>query len=139
MEIIKAHPPNYDDIRRAFPDAAKSGVLFAYDGAIYNPDGVNIPEPLIAHETVHLERQKLITPDTWWDRYIHKPEFRLIEEAYAHKAEYEGCLGNRKYRRICEGAIARRLAGPLYGRLVSVLSARRLIKGDRNEWAKLLS
>jgi hypothetical protein len=55
--IIVARPPNFEQIHAAFPRADKPGVMFAYDGKIYNPSGGIIPPALIAHEEVHLIRQ----------------------------------------------------------------------------------
>ena len=54
--IIIDRPPNFEVVRAAFPKAENPGVLFAYDGNIYNPTGNEIPPALIAHESVHLER-----------------------------------------------------------------------------------
>ena len=88
--IIIGRPPNFEQIKAAFPDAEKPGVMFAY-GNIYNPSGNVIPPALIAHEKVHLERQHppFSNPGEWWDRYIHDSEFRYYEELLAHVAEFQ--------------------------------------------------
>jgi hypothetical protein len=72
--IIIDRPPNFEAIKAAFPKAENPGVMFAYDGNIYNPSGKTIPPALIAHEDVHLKRQsELFTPDSWWDLYLCDP------------------------------------------------------------------
>jgi hypothetical protein len=117
MKVLNLFPPNWREINAAFKVRGK-GVIFCYGGAIYNPQRVPIGPELIAHERVHSARQGS-SPDDWWRRYIADLEFRLSEEIPAHRAELavSGDLDR----------IARRLAGPLYGSLVSVERARELI------------
>jgi hypothetical protein len=115
--IIVARPPNFDQIHAAFPDADKPGVIFAYGEHIYNPSGKQIPEPLIAHENVHLRRQAPGGEVQWWDRYLSDPEFRYIEELHAHAAEYRAQAQHwvdRNKRARLLMSTARRLIAPLY-------------------------
>ncbi len=126
-EIIKDYPPNIVTIAGVFPRAMTKGVMFAYDGAIYNPSGQAIPPQLIAHENVHLERQKIIGAEVWWSRYLTEPEFRYYEELLAHRAEYKWLIGaalNRQERRTALVLTAKRLASALYGSMVSVNRAK---------------
>jgi hypothetical protein len=87
--IINELPPNFEQVRAAFPKADGEGVIFAYDGNIYNPGGKPIPPALIAHESVHLDRQKVTGADMWWDMYLNDNEFRYTEELLAHVAEFK--------------------------------------------------
>jgi len=98
--IIVDRPPNFEQIRAAFPNAEKPGVMFAYDGKIYNPSGIVVPPALVAHEEVHLKRQKALGsdagsttqwsgPDLWWQQYLEDSEFRYHEELLAHVAEFQ--------------------------------------------------
>jgi hypothetical protein len=98
--IIVGHPPIFDRILKAFPNADKPGVLFAFDGCVYNPSGIVVPPALVAHEEVHLKRQKALGPDAgsttqwsgpdlWWQRYLEDSEFRYNEELLAHVAEFQ--------------------------------------------------
>jgi hypothetical protein len=117
MSIIASRPPNFDQILAAFPDASKPGVLFAYGDYIYCPDGSAVPLPLLAHEHVHLDRQKQhVTPEAWWTLYIEDAEFRYREELVAHVAEYKAQLPgldrNAAARRLMTTAF--RLVAPLY-------------------------
>ena len=115
--IIKFEtPPSYSDIMAIFKlDNFKP--IFAFFPFIYNPHGVGIGPELIAHESVHGERQG-DDPASWWDKYLHDENFRLAEEILAHVAEYtylaERAKG-RQQRRVIFRMIAARLRSPLYG------------------------
>jgi len=115
--IINERPPNFEQIHAAFPRADGAGVMFAYDGNIYNPSGIVVPPALVAHEEVHLTRQRhtYMTPDLWWNEYLTNSEFRYHEELLAHAAEF------RHQRTSDRNASARlllstalRLVAPLY-------------------------
>ena len=112
--IILDRPPNFEQIKAAFPKADGDGVLFAFDGNIYNPSGKPIPPALIAHEEVHLSRQAI--PEAWWHSYIHNSEFRYIEELYAHVAEFKAQRnsGDRNFGARLLTHTALRLVAPLY-------------------------
>ena len=142
MRIIFDRPPNYAAILAAFPTiAGRAGVIFAYGPAIYNPGRVKITPALMAHESVHAERQESLFPsggpDDWWDHYIANQDFRLGEEILAHRAEYrricetpgvdKPVMGFRSGRAWHLAELARRLASPMYGTMVSVAEAKRLI------------
>jgi hypothetical protein len=116
--IIIARPPNFDRILQAFPDADKEGVLFAYNDSIFNPSAVVIPHALLAHEGVHLIRQRDgETADSWWEKYLTDSEFRYHEELHAHVAEYkvlDAFLMDRNQRARLLQSTAMRLIAPLY-------------------------
>jgi hypothetical protein len=112
--IIKGWPPNFERILAAFPNADKPGVIFAH-GDIYNPSGNVIPPALMAHEEVHLNRQRNAGPTQWWDRYLTDSEFRYNEELLAHVAEFKAQRGNdRNQGARLLLATALRLVAPLY-------------------------
>lgn len=130
MQIVRAYPPNIAKIAAAFPQATTyKHVFFCYGDTIFNPSGAGISEALLAHEAVHSERQG-DNPDLWWDRYIADPEFRLAEELAAHVEEY--IVHTRGYsrpmRRRVLTDIAEKLADPIYGSLVSIEKAKKLIQ-----------
>ena len=127
--IINARPPNFDQVLAAFPNADKPGVLFAFDGNVYNPSGIVIPPALIAHEEVHLYRQRSLsfgfgrqsvevgrcTPERWWQEYIDDSEFRYREELLAHAAEFKHQKhSDRNASARLLMATALRLVAPLY-------------------------
>jgi hypothetical protein len=129
-------PPNFEQIRAAFPDADKPGVIFAYDGSIYNPSGGLIPPALIAHENVHLGRQISVGADFWWGEYLRDAEFRYHEELLAHAAEFRML----RYEDRNQGAAllmrtALRLVAPLYN-YVPPVSLQQAMKDLREEIAK---
>lgn len=137
MRIVEDYPPNWDELTRAFNVAGKK-VICAWGGIIYNPNGAEVTPALFAHEAVHGERQAGDIVG-WWRRYMDDAAFRLAEEIPAHQAEYRAAIAearNRNERRFHEKEIAARLAGPVYGRMIKLPDARRLIKQTANEGAR---
>jgi len=114
--IIIDRPPNFEQIQAAFPKAVNPGVLFAYDGNIYNPSGIAVPPALVAHESMHLERQVKFGAQRWWDHYLVNPEFRYHEELLAHAAEFrvQRARGDRNLGARLLLSTALRLVAPLY-------------------------
>ena len=100
---------------------------------IYYPHSLGpITPELVAHEAVHGARQDKIGVENWWRRYISDPEFRLAEEIPAHQVEYLAvCAGEttRGQRRAYLTSIAKRLASPLYGSVISLERAKTIVKG----------
>lgn len=136
MKIIHEAPPNYKQILQVFPHVERmKGVLFCWGDSIYNPSGTDekfqsIPDALVAHETIHSERQTRKGVEEWWVDYLKSPVFRLEEEIPAHIREYEIATLNhpRNIRRVILRNIAERLSGSLYGNLLRFDDAKKLIK-----------
>lgn len=132
MKVINARPPNFAAIVKIFPLAVNAGTIFAYDGDIYAPGRRSeLPSCIIAHELVHLERQKEIGADLWWQRYLEDEKFRYDEELLAHRAEYQALARmapSRQMRRQALAHVAKKLSGALYGRMVTVNQAKDEIK-----------
>jgi len=124
--IVIDKPPNFEQIRAAFPNAEKPGVLFAFDGHIYNPSGIVVPPALVAHEEVHLRRQRDLGPspnsttqwsgaELWWQNYLQDSEFRYREELLAHVAEFQmQRTSDRNFIARLMVHTALRLIAPLY-------------------------
>ena len=115
--IILKQPPNFEQIKAAFPKAGDPGIIFAYDGNIYAPSSAGvIPPSLIAHEEIHLKRQTMHGADIWWDHYLRDVEFRYNEEWLAHVAEFKSLRvgGDRNFGARLLTHIALRLIAPLY-------------------------
>lgn len=138
--ITDERPPIYDACVARFPGADVAHAIFSFGDRIYNLSGQPLTPALLAHEMVHCAQQtrKRIsgigewTPELWWERYLFGPlEFRLEEELIAHAAEFRVMVmgGNRHVRRAALSIIATRLAGPLYGRIISLADAKRQILG----------
>lgn len=133
LKIIRQPPPNYAEVLAAFPFASRPGTMFCYGRAIYVPNSqALISAALMAHETVHSQRQGN-DPAGWWAKYLVDPQFRFDEELPAHIAEYRWFAGEPwSVRGPMLRQIAHRLAGPLYGRLVTTHRAKQLISGKAN-------
>ena len=132
MKIVQERPPNFDAILKVFPNAANPGVIFAYGDIIYSPDRADLPPALISHEAVHGARQLEFGVELWWDAYLVDLGFRYQEELLAHRAEYEHlCLlsPSRNDRRFALKQVAKRLASPLYGKMVTLERAMKDIAG----------
>ena len=127
MKILSERPPNFNDIAKVFPIVKKKGgIIYTFEDTIYNPDDTEITKPLLAHEEVHATRQKLWGAEQWWRIYLKNIGFRFDEELMAHQKEYEVEveLGNRYQRRGAKKMIARKLASPLYGNMVTIKQAK---------------
>lgn len=127
--IVKVEdPPNIETLREVFPLTGRE--IFAWDGVIYNPSGSRLPQELIDHEMTHF-RQQDGDAEGWWARYITDVAFRLEQELEAHQVEYKSfCKYNKdrnKQARYLQ-LIARRLASPMYGGVLSGREAARRIK-----------
>lgn len=131
MRIVNEYPPNIDAIDAAFKTRDVQGVVYCYGDAIYNPFGIDVPKWIVDHEIVHSARQG-DDPAGWWVTYIADPKFRFDEELLGHIEEYRSFCAeysrNRAARRTYLTAIAKRLAGPVYGNIVSVDRAKAMIK-----------
>lgn len=116
--ILTERPPNFEQILKAFPGASGPGVIFSWEDRIYNPSGIPIPGPLVAHEELHGRRHFLCGGSfKWWDKYIADPEFRYTEELMAHAAEFRAhppYSSDRNYRARLLQSTALRLIAPLY-------------------------
>lgn len=118
----------FDEIDAIFNVKGKP-VIFTWGDTIYNPAGIFITPELRAHEEVHFVRQTGDTPaiEAWWKRYLIDEEFRLAEELPAHRAEFQKFCQTHKDRNARNKfltTIAARLAGPLYGGLLTLPQAR---------------
>jgi hypothetical protein len=133
MQIIPTRPPNYDDILKVFPLASGQHVIFAYAPDIYSPSGPDLPRSLITHESVHIARQEAMGVKEWWNQYLTDPAFRYEEELLAHRAEYQSLAryGTRAERRQALKLVAKKLAAPLYGRVVTLERAMKDLRDDK--------
>lgn len=129
MRIVIDHPPIFDEIDAAFHVRGQP-VIFAWGDTIFNPQNIDVPPCLLAHEAVHGEQQGGDIAG-WWRKYIDDQHFRLTQEVPAHQAEFRAIWkhGNRHERRSAIKITAQRLASPLYGRMLTLDRARRVLRG----------
>lgn len=134
MTISTEYPPNYEAIKTAFPAVEGGTSLFAYGSTIYNPFNLNVPQHLIVHEEVH-EKQQGANPESWWNQYISDPSFRLTEEIEAYGTQFQFIkkhLGKSKYTTMALNDLATHLSSDIYGDMISLAKAKKLIKNYGN-------
>ena len=128
MNIVSGRPPNFEKIAAVFPAARRPGVVFTYGETVYVTGDAVLPVQLEVHEGVHIEQQKLIGRDVWWDRYLANGRFRFQEELTAHRAEYRAlCKISKSLGKKHLYFIADRLSSPLYGGVCTLKQARKAI------------
>lgn len=132
MKIICSPPPNLERIAKVFPQAKGPNVIFAYGDTIFNPSKLNLTKQLLAHEAIHGERQLAYQGgvEAWWETYLTDMRFVFDEELPAHIAEYKAYKpGKHGYSRAgFLQMVAKKLASPLYNKVVTVDEAIRLIQ-----------
>lgn len=129
MKIVKDYPPNYKVLREVFKLSGEE--IFTYGDTVFNPTGNALSRELRAHEQVHIWQQENTNVERWWERYVADPEFRLEQELEAHRIEFQTfCMTNkdRNARNAYLIRIARRLASPMYGNVISHQEAIKRIK-----------
>lgn len=89
------------------------GTIFAYGDTIHAKNPSRITPDVEAHELVHLEQQRVIGKDIWWDMYLKNPDFRCKQEVQAYKAQLEYALKHydRNYRKALRKHIYASFAG----------------------------
>lgn len=141
MKIVVDYPPMFDQIDAVFHVKGKP-VIFAWGVRIFNPQNIEVGPELLAHEEVHGTRQLEQGVYSWWKRYLDDPEFRLVEEAHAHWAEYHFLFtrGNRQQRKAALKQTAKRLSAPLYmyGDLINAPQARTVLLELDQQYRRLV-
>jgi hypothetical protein len=137
MTVVRAYPPIYAQIQKAFPHIRGTEVVFCWGEKIFNPSGKHVEEHVVIHELVH-RKQQGNDPEAWWLRYISDAKFRLEQEvpAYAAQYAYAKPMLNVKGQRIFLETIAEQLSGDMYGGMITFAKAESMI---RIEAEKLLS
>lgn len=129
MNIVSGTPPNYADIVKVFPAATREGVVFTYGDTVYVRGKAELPVQLKVHEGVHVQQQKSIGAQPWWDRYLVDGQFRFEQELVAHRAEYRRLRSiDKNLGRRHLDFIAKRLSSPLYGGICTFREARKAIR-----------
>lgn len=118
LQIVKALPPNYPELCKAFDIANRRGVIFCFGPTLYNPDGVDLDAAILAHEELHSARQAAFGGvDLWWRRYLDDRRFRFDEEVPAWSLQYHLTakdIPNRQQRQRLLMHYAKVLSGPMY-------------------------
>lgn len=99
--------------------------IFAFGDTIYCKG--KLPEHLIVHETVHLERQQRQGVDKWVEEYLTDPAFRLNEEVVAYRKQLQS-ISRRDHRARVFLDSVKSLSSDLYGNIVTRQEAMRLLR-----------
>ncbi len=131
VKILVEKPPVWDSVCTAFK--INPVAFFTYGDTIYNPNNLNVPIEIIAHEKVHMEQQNYNDKDAalWWGKYLRDPQFRLEQEAKAYGKQYSViCSGtkDRNARFNYLTILAKSLSGPLYNNMATFNEAINIIK-----------
>ena len=128
MNLVIAFPPNYKQIKEKFNPP--TGTVFTYGDTVYCPDSPKLSPDLLVHELTHINQQGN-DPETWWNKYIEDPNFRLEQEVEAYREQYKKFCQLKKDRNIQARFlfyIAGELASATYGHLIGRDEAVRRIK-----------
>lgn len=133
MKISISKPPIYDEAAKLFGLKEGDHTFFTYGDTIYNPDGVEMPHDLIVHEQTHGYQQEMDehVASLWWKRYIADPQFRLEQECDAYAQQYRyicSITKNREKRARYLFEMAKMLASPMYGSIVTQAEAMKMLK-----------
>lgn len=135
MKILNEYPPQFEKIEKVF-NLSKRTAVFTYGDTIYNPWGGNLSKDLIAHESIH-EKQQGDDPDGWWEKYMSDVQFRLSQEVEAYQKQFRSYCGGisnvgKMRKMMLEEKFLQRIAGdlssPLYGSIVTLTEAKKLIR-----------
>lgn len=125
MLIIKQPPKIYKLIKNKFK-VQYEDVVIAYYPNIYVKEG-KLPFHKLTHEKVHLERQKEIGVEEWWNRYLNIPMFRLDEELRAYRAEIKDIIESnmsKVYKEELIEQLLKDLTGEMYGSIIDYDTAK---------------
>ena len=91
------------------------------------------------HEQVH-ERQQtksiFLRPKKWWKKYLTDESFRMSQELEAYRAQYQFVKkyeDNKRKVKMFLYEVSQALANPIYGNMVSVNEAKKLIEERQNQ------
>jgi len=131
VKIVNEYPPNYDKICEVFPTVKnQKGIIFTYGDTCYVPGKKgSISAHLKVHERTHVKQQG-DDPESWWDKYLTDPKFRLSQEVEAYRRQYKYFCG--VCHSFCDqkdfmNKIAGDLSSEIYGNLVTLDEAKELI------------
>jgi len=129
MKIKNSYPPNYNELIKYFDIADNPNVIFSYGKILYVPNGQNITDDLIVHESIHMEQQKKVGVKEWWKKYINDIDFRIEQEAEAYNAQYKFIKdGFNRHDRIMKlKQLIGDFSGPVYGNILTPEKAKELI------------
>lgn len=137
IKIVYKRPPFWRILKLFFPDYDPEGtVAVSFGKHVYaNQD---FEDCYKAHESIHLLQQKnsYIVATFWWIRYLFSKTFRFNQELEAFSMQYRYIVNTQKYwnsKRMWLHRLGSQLASPLYGSMVDIDSAKRIIEQHAEE------
>ncbi len=131
MKIVNERPPIWNEVVEMI-GAIPQHAVFAWGDTIYNPEGMILPDFIIAHEEVHSKQQeKYGGPEAWWSRYLDDVYFRVSQEVEAYRRQYDVMCETHRDRNVQYKIlrdVARSLSGPLYGNSITHSKAMEMIR-----------
>jgi hypothetical protein len=130
VTVIVGLPPVYGQIVAAVgvpPDTA----VYTYGDTVYSPSGGDLDADIEAHERKHMAQQAQMGAEDWWDHWTDNVEFRVWQELEGYQAQYRSFCKrykDRNDRARYAFALAKDLAGPMYGRVIEFEEAYRRIR-----------
>ena len=132
-DIIKSVPPIFAKLKKQFGVNWDDGICVAYGDKIYTK--YDIAPDVLIHEEVHLQQQKEIGVEKWWNLYLNNKNFRMNQEIEAHKKQAEFLLNllqgsrtaGKRYASWKLGQMAKDLSGPMYGRMMTLKEANKIL------------
>lgn len=125
-------PPNLELLQQHFPYIKDhQGWYVTVGGIIYNPFNLVMTPDYVAHELVHVYQQHSHEggPDAYLKKYIEDMDFRLEVETVAYGYQLQYIRKHEGYQAAQRRLImlARHMASPLYGPMVTYENAARAI------------
>lgn len=139
MKVSTEKPPVWDKIKKVLNFDEKT-TIFTYGDTIYNPAGIPLAQDLYVHESIHARQQEAhavrgkLGPYIWWRKYLKDPAFRIHQELEAYRAQYAFATQHIKDRNQLLNyalTLARFLAGPTYGEVITTNEALELIRNPQ--------
>lgn len=128
MRISTSPPPVMDRILFHFNVTFESGVAITYGDTVHVKSG-KLSQDLAIHEMTHIEQQRQMGADAWWDAYFDNPQFRLDQELQAYTNQTQWIKHNvkdRNRRAVLFHHIWSSMAN-LYGNMITYQQAQKLI------------
>lgn len=107
----------------------KNGTIYTYGNTIYCKSPLSTEK--MVHESIHVDQQKKMGVEPWWDKYFTDVEFRLEQEVEAYKAEADYIRKYTKDRNLKARLIHQicaTLSSPMYGNICTFSQAKEYVK-----------
>lgn len=128
MKTSTEIPAIYQKCHEQFGVDWDKGLAITYGDTVYSK--FPLAPDVAVHEAVHIEQQKKIGAENWWNEYLSSPAFRLLQEIEAYRAQVSFIKKTVKDRNtvfLLIRKLAFDLSGPMYGGLMSPIKAREII------------